>query len=132
MTTSIGNVAISVASLERSVSFYTQVIGLQVLATIETADVREIIVGAEQVGSQLKLAEHTKNSRPIRPSGIWKVFINTEDLDGILRRAKDAGAELVDGPIFLERFGLHLAFVKDPDGYLIEIGQRADTESSGS
>jgi lactoylglutathione lyase len=132
MTTSIGNVAISVASLERSVSFYTQVIGLQVLATIETADVREIIVGAEQVGSQLMLAEHTKNSRPIRPSGIWKVFINTEDLDGILRRAKDAGAELVDGPIFLERFGLHLAFVKDPDGYLIEIGQRADTESSGS
>src|SRR6185312_1148363 len=106
--------------------------GLQVLATIETADVREIIVGAEQVGSQLMLAEHTKNSRPIRPSGIWKVFVNTEDLDGILRRAKDAGAELVDGPIFLERFGLHLAFVKDPDGYLIEIGQRADTESSGS
>jgi lactoylglutathione lyase len=132
MTTSIGNVAISVASLERSISFYTQVVGLHVLATIDTADVREVIVGTEQVGTQLMLAEHTNNSRPIRPSGIWKVFVNTEDLDGILRRANDAGAELVDGPIFLERFGLHLAFVKDPDGYLIEIGQRADAASPGN
>jgi catechol 2,3-dioxygenase-like lactoylglutathione lyase family enzyme len=108
------------------------VIGLHVLATIETADVREVIVGAEQIGTQLMLAEHTNQSRHINPSGIWKVFVNTEDLDGILSRAKDAGAQVVDGPIFLERFGLQLVFVKDPDGYLIEIGQRADTASSAS
>ena len=123
MTTSIGNVAVAVTSLERSVPFYTQVIGLSVLATIETDDVKEIIVGADELGSQLMLAKHKRDAPPVRPSGIWKVFINTNDLQGILDRAQKAGAEVVDGPMFLERFNLQLAFVRDPDGYLIELGQ---------
>lgn len=39
MVTSIGNVALFVTNLEDSVTFYTTVIGLQVLTTIETDEV---------------------------------------------------------------------------------------------
>ena len=124
MTTSVGNVAIWVTSLDRSVPFYTQVLGLDVLTTIETQDVREVIVGAEQVGSRLMLAERLTAQQPVVPAGIWKVYVDTADLDDILQRARAAGAPLVDGPVHVERFGLTLAFVTDPDGYLIEIGQR--------
>ena len=125
MTTSIGNVAVWVTSLERSVPFYTGVLGLAVLTTIETEDVREVIVGNPQVGSRLMLAERITEDKPVHPSGMWKVYVDTEDLAGILRRAAEAGFELVDGPLTLERFSLTLAFLTDPDGYLIEIGQAA-------
>jgi lactoylglutathione lyase len=124
VTTSIGNVAIYVADLERSVAFYTNVLGLAVLATIETADVKEVIVGAENDGSQLMLAKPSGESAPVNPSGIWKVFVNTDDLDGVLARGRAAGVQLAAEPIFLERFNLDLAFLNDPDGYLIELGQR--------
>ena len=124
MTTSIGNVAINVADLERSVRFYTDVVGLTVLARIETADVREVIVGAKHEGSQLMLAEQVTEPGPVAPSGIWKVFVHTDDLGGVVERARVAGAEVAGEPIFLERFNLELAFVTDPDGYLLELGQR--------
>lgn len=124
MTTSIGNVAIYVADLERSVGFYTDVIGLTVLTTIETPDVREVIVGAPQDGSQLMLAKPAGEPMPVSPSGIWKVFVNTDDLDGVLARARAAGVQSAGERMFLERFNLELAFLHDPDGYLIELGQR--------
>jgi catechol 2,3-dioxygenase-like lactoylglutathione lyase family enzyme len=124
VTTSIGNVAINVSNLQRSILFYTQVIGLAVLAIIETEDVHEVIVGAEGEGSQLMLAQRMGGSLPQPPSGIWKVFVNTDELDAVLERARAAGALVAGEPIFLERFNLELGFVTDPDGYLIELGQR--------
>lgn len=130
MVTSIGNVALLVARLEDSVSFYTTVIGLQVLATIETDEVKEVIVGAKDVGSQLMLARRVEQDSPVSPSGFWKVFVHTDDLEGVLRRARDVGAEVTQEPFVIERFGLTLAFVKDPDGYLIELGQRQTEQAS--
>lgn len=124
MATSIGNVALLVTDLEKSVAFYTRVIGLQVLTTIETDEVKEVIVGGKDVGSQLMLARRVEQDSPVNPSGFWKVFVHTDDLDGVLLRARDAGAEVTQEPIVIERFRLTLAFVKDPDGYLIELGQR--------
>ena len=111
MVTSIGNVALLVTDLEDSVSFYTSVIGLQVLTTIETDEVKEIIVGAKDVGSQLMLARRVEQEAPVTPSGFWKVFVHTDDLEGILLRARDAGAEITQEPMVFERFGLTLAFV---------------------
>lgn len=127
MRTSIGNVAIYVADLERSVRFYTEVIGLTVLTTIETPDIHEVIVGAQRDGSQLMLAKPTGEPKPVNPSGIWKVFVDTDDLDGVLVRARAAGEQPTGERIFLERFNLELAFLNDPDGYLIELGQRRGT-----
>jgi lactoylglutathione lyase len=124
MATSIGNVALLVTDLDESVSFYTTVIGLQVLTTIETDEVQEVIVGAKDVGSQLMLARRIDQDLPVNPSGFWKLFVHTDDLDGVLLRARNAGVQVTQEPIVMERFGLTLAFVKDPDGYLIELGQR--------
>jgi lactoylglutathione lyase len=132
MATNVGNVAILVNDLERSVAFYTQVVGLDVLATVETEEVREVIVGAVGTGSQLMLAQRVGQPEPVSPSGFWKTFVHTDDLDGILERARDAGLEVIGEPIAVERFNLTLAFVKDPDGYLVELGQRNPEQSTVS
>jgi lactoylglutathione lyase len=120
---SIGNVAINVSDLERSERFYVDVLGLEVLSRIDTPDIREVIVGTPGEGSQLMLAKHTATHQG-EPQGIWKVFFFTDDAAALYARAITAGAEAVEPPKFLEQFSVTIAFVKDPDGYLLELGQQ--------
>jgi len=123
--TTIGNVAINVSDLERSERFYVDVLGLEVLARIETPDVRELLLGSSEGGSQLMLARHTAQEGPVDAGGgMWKVYLATDDSEGLFRRAVAAGAEPVAGPRHLERFEVTISFVRDPDGHLIELGQR--------
>ncbi len=123
----IGNVALDVSDLQRSEQFYQDVLGLQVVARIETDRVRAIIVGTPGIGSQIELAVRTDGPDPIKPSGIWKVFVFADDAQVLFDAAVAAGATPVAPPKLLEAFGIVLAFVEDPDGYLIEIGQRVSS-----
>jgi catechol 2,3-dioxygenase-like lactoylglutathione lyase family enzyme len=123
--TSIGNIAIHVTDLERSERFYVDLMGLAVANRIETPDVREVILGSPAGGSQLTLARRTVPEGPVRPEGgIWKVFLATNDAAALYQRAVGAGAEPVTAPSFLERFNITIASVRDPDVYLLELGQR--------
>src|SRR4051812_41748706 len=123
MPTAIGNIAIYVSDLERSERFYVDVIGLEVTNRIGTPAVREVIVGSPTSGSRLMLAKETDASGPVAPNGIWKVFVETDDAQALFDRAVAAGAEAVEGPKHLEQFKVTIAFVRDPDGYLLELGQ---------
>lgn len=120
----IGNVALDVADLDRSETFYTAVLGLEVLARIQTDQMRAIIVGTPGLGSQLELAVRLDRPGPVEPSGIWKVFVFADDAQALYDAAVAAGAPSVEPPKLLEAFSIILAFVEDPDGYLVEIGQR--------
>jgi predicted enzyme related to lactoylglutathione lyase len=118
----IGNAAIWVSDLERSTEFYTTCLGLDVIARVDAGEVREVIVGRAGVGSQLMLA--AKAGEPSGPpAGFWKVFLNTPDVHSDYARAVAGGAEPVAEPALLERFGVTIALVTDPDGYLLELGQ---------
>jgi catechol 2,3-dioxygenase-like lactoylglutathione lyase family enzyme len=124
VTTSIGNVAVLVADLERSERFYVDVLGLEVLARIQTPDVREILLGSSAGGSQLMLAQHA-DGREVEPGGgTWKVYLATDDSEALFRRAVAAGAEAVAEPRRLEQYRVTIAFVHDPDGHLLELGQQ--------
>jgi lactoylglutathione lyase len=121
---SIGNVAIEVSDLGRSERFYTEGLGLEVVTRIDTAEVREVIVGTAGEGSQLMLAKHTSMERVAEPSGIWKIFLFTDDAAALYAEAIGAGADPVEPLRFLEQFNVTIAFVRDPDGYLLELGER--------
>jgi lactoylglutathione lyase len=123
MTLSIGNVAIWVSDLERSTAFYRDGLGLDVIATIETPQVREVIVGRRDTGSQLMLA-HGEAGSAVNPSGIWKVYLSTDDLARDYASALTAGATEVNAPMRIEQFEMSIALVRDPDGYLLELGER--------
>jgi len=124
VTTTIGNIAINVADLERSERFYVGVLGLEVLNRIQTPDVKETFVGSSVGGSQLALAEHAGGRAVEAGGGMWKVYIATDDAEELFRRAVEAGAERVAEPKRLERFQVTIAFVRDPDGHLVELGQQ--------
>ena len=124
MPTTIGNIAINVADLERSERFYVDVLGLEVLNRIQTPDVEELIVGSASGGSQLILARHADGRPVVAGGGMWKVYVATDDVQAAFRRAVDAGAEVVAEPRHLEQFKVTIGFVHDPDGHLIELGQQ--------
>jgi catechol 2,3-dioxygenase-like lactoylglutathione lyase family enzyme len=48
-----------------------------------------------------------------------------DDVEGAFARVRDAGAEVVSEPEHSERFAAVTAFVRDPNGYLVEL-QRFD------
>src|SRR4051794_12886922 len=123
MPTTIGNVGLDVSDLERSERFYVDVLGLEVTNRIDTPEVREVIVGNPADGARLLLAKHRDGHDAIAPSGIWKVFVETDDAAALYERAVAAGAEPVEPPKHLEQFKVTIAFVRDPDGYLLELGQ---------
>jgi catechol 2,3-dioxygenase-like lactoylglutathione lyase family enzyme len=126
--TTIGNVALWVSDLERSERFWTDGLGLEVMARIETADVREVLIGSPSGGSQVLLSVGsvpTEDNRP-RPDGVWKVFLDVEDVHAAFDRAVAMGATADREPFTLElpNLSITLAFVRDPDGYLLEMGHR--------
>lgn len=124
MPTTIGNIAINVSDLDRSVRFYVDVLGLEELNRIQTPEVEEVFLGSSAGGSQLALAMHADGRRVEPGGGMWKVYLATDDSEGMFRRAVEAGAEAVAEPRHLERFKVTLSFVRDPDGHLLELGQR--------
>lgn len=138
MISSIGNIAVWVADLDRAERFYVDGLGLDVIARINTPDVRELIVGRVGTGSQLMLAARPNAAgspasveTPISvvpregeiPTGHWKSFLWSDDISTDIEHAVAAGATVVQEPTLLEQFGLTIAVVADHDGHLIELGQ---------
>ena len=54
-------------------------------------------------------------------TGYGHIAITTDDLDGTLARLADQGIEPEKAPYSVREGGSRLCFVKDPDGYRVEI-----------
>lgn len=121
MKTSIDQYCINVTDLQKSVDFYEKAIGLKITHRVETEEFREVILAGES-GNRIQLAWHRNQEGPIEHgNGFWKLYLDTDDCKGLYRRCIDAGAESVSAPERLEHWPVTAAFVKDPDGYLVEI-----------
>lgn len=123
MTMSIGCIAVWVSDLERSRKFYCEGLGLDVISTVQTSEVLEVIVGRKGLGSQLMLAHRIGEEGAVIPSGFWKTYLSTDDLTGDIAKAVAAGATIDTEPTFMEQFNITIAVLADPDGYLLELGQ---------
>jgi lactoylglutathione lyase len=121
---SLGQYCINVTNLERSTEFWEQVIGIPVQSRTEIPGAREVVFQAEVGGSRLQLAQHDDQRGPIdMGTAMWKIYVDTEDCAGVYERAVAAGCESVSEPQDLDRWPVTVAFIKDPDGYLIELIQ---------
>jgi lactoylglutathione lyase len=54
-------------------------------------------------------------------TGYGHIAITAEDLDGTLERLKDQGIEPEKPPYSVREGGSRLCFVRDPDGYRVEL-----------
>jgi len=121
----LGQYCINVTDLERSVAFWEGVIGIPVQTRIEIPGAREVVLQAEAGGARIQLAQHDDLEGPIdMGTAMWKIYVDTDDCQGLYERALAAGSESVSAPQRLDRWPVTVAFVKDPDGYLVELVER--------
>ena len=124
MENSLGQYCINVTDLERSVRFWTDVVGIPVQSRTEIPTAREVVLQAEVGGSRLQLAQQLDQDGPIEMgTAVWKLYVDTDDCQAVYDKAIDAGCESVSAPQQLDRWPVTVAFIKDPDGYLIEFVQ---------
>lgn len=123
MRVSLDQYCINVRDLARSERFYTEGLGLTVTHRIEIPGVSEVVLKGAS-GNRLQLAWHHDADGAIQHgNGLWKLYLNTDDCAGLYARSVAAGAEAVSAPQHLAEWNVHVAFIRDPDGYLFEIVQ---------
>lgn len=127
MATTVGQYCIYVKDLERSVRFYTEIIGLKEQSRTDIPGVHEVVVAADEGGGRLQLAERYDEPQSIDHGfALWKIYMNVDDCVATHQRAVDAGFESTMEPERLERWPVIVGFVLDPDGYSVELLQRLD------
>jgi len=121
----VGQFCINVEDLERSVKFYSEVMGLSVEQRIEIPGTIEAVLVGDNGVSKIQLAQQLENPGPIRQdNGFWKLYLDTDDCHALYQRALDAGAQSMMEPMVLDEWNVTIAFVIDPDGYTVELMQQ--------
>ena len=122
VATTVGQYCIYVSDIERSIRFYTEIIGLKVQSRTEIPDVHEIVLAADEGGGRLQLAERYNNGQKIDHGfALWKIYMIVDDCNAVHQRAVDAGYESTMTPERLDRWPVIVGFINDPDGYSVEL-----------
>ena len=110
---------IQVDDLERSHRFYADTLGLEL-----TTDQGACRIYRAAAGGFLGICDH---AGPPSPDGIILTIVR-EDTEAFCAELEAAGVTFEKPVGHNERFGITQAFLRDPDGYLVEI-QRFDDPS---
>lgn len=107
---------------ESSVDFYEK-LGFEELRRMPIGDEAvNIFMGLPGDGPRLELTWNRDRTEPYEiGTGYGHIAITTGDLDGTLDRLATAGIEPEKPPYTVREGGSRLCFVRDPDGYRIEL-----------
>jgi lactoylglutathione lyase len=116
-----------ILEIDRSVAFY-QALGFEEVGRIPIRD-EAINVFMNMPGDgespRLELTYNVGREEPYEiGTGYGHIAIAADDLDGTLARLAAQGIEPERAPYTIREGGSRLCFVRDPDGYRIEILER--------
>lgn len=114
-----GFATIYVSDINRSLRFYVDVLGLELVQRFSPRPGVDIVFLKPESGSLLELIEEKSSEEHY---GISRVSLGftTDDLDAAIRHMESKGVSLIRGPIDTPS-GVRLAFFADPDGVEIEF-----------
>ena len=110
---------------ERSVAFY-EALGLEKRRELPIRDeaVNYFLGVPGQDSPELELTHNFGVDSYELGTGYGHVALTVEDLDGTLERLKAQGIEAEREPYTVREGGSRLCFVRDPDGYRVELIER--------
>ena len=113
-----------------SVDFYEK-LGFEVLMRMPIRDeATNIFRGLPGDGARLELTHNHDVAEPYEiGTGYGHIAITVEDLDGALERLAGLGIEPERPPYTVREGGSRLCFVRDPDGYRIELIELSSADS---
>lgn len=104
-------------------AFYSDAFDLPAPFVHESGDYGEIDTGETKLSFSSRSLMHQLGKSPGRPAAeapVFEIAFETADVASALERAKAAGAEVVQEPR-AEPWGQTTAYVRDPEGFLVEI-----------
>jgi lactoylglutathione lyase len=110
-----------IGDIDRSVSFYEK-LGFEEVGRFPIRDEAiNVFMGLPDDGARLELTyNHGVDSYELG-TGYNHIAITVEDMDGTLEQLAGVGIEPEKPPYSVREGGSRLCFVRDPDGYRIEI-----------
>jgi lactoylglutathione lyase len=117
-------VGIGVSDIDRSVAFYTGVLGMKQQQVFNLPHMKEVIVGYKDDIS-LALMHFIDGSNPNYANNPVTLVFYVDDPKGVADRIRAEGLEITREPEPLPEFGnMIVGLAKDPDGYVIELLKR--------
>ncbi|MFT7300965.1 MAG: lactoylglutathione lyase [Porticoccus sp.] len=114
-----------VTDLDKSIAFYADVLGMQVLSRKDYPDGCFTLVflgyGAISENTVLELTHNWNTSSYELGDGYGHIAIGVDDVYLACDRIREAGGVVVREPGPMKHGTTVLAFVEDPDGYKIEL-----------
>ena len=125
MSYTIEHVSIRCRDLKTSIEFFRRMFDAEVILRRIPGEGRKIVF--LRIGdSMLELMEMGSASEPVDPLthfGVHHIGIKVEDFESAYRDLKTKGAHFLGEP-FEPTPGIRLAFLKEPNGAVIELVQR--------
>ena len=119
---------IRVGDLDRSIKFYTEVLGMQLLRRKDYPDGKFTLAfvgyGPESEGAVIELTHNWDTDHYELGNGFGHVALAVEDAYAACTEIKKRGGRVVREAGPMKHGTTVIAFVEDPDGYKIELIQK--------
>lgn len=116
-----------VGDLDRSIAFYTEIMGMKLLRKSENSEYKYTLAfvgyGDESQAAAIELTYNWGTSEYDLGSAFGHIAIGFDDIYSTCDAIKAAGGNVTREPGPVKGGTTEIAFVKDPDGYMIELIQ---------
>lgn len=117
-----------VGDLERSIKFYTELMGMTLLRQADNEEYKYTLAfvgyGDEKDHTVLELTYNWGKSEYDMGDAYGHIAIGVEDIYGLCEELEAKGADVYRKPGPVKGGKTVIAFVRDPDGYAIELIER--------
>ena len=116
-----------VIDLDKSIAFYTKVLGMKVLQRTENNEYRYtlVFVGYDDISSSttIELTYNWETHQYEKGNAFGHIALGVEDIYSTCNEIKARGGSVTREPGPVKGGTTHIAFIVDPDGYQIELIQ---------
>ena len=117
-----------VGDLERSLDFYTRILGMQLLRRKDYPDGKFTLAfvgyGPEESHTVIELTHYWDTSKYELGNAFGHLALGVADIRATVETIRAAGGKVVREPGPMKHGTSVIAFIEDPDGYRIELIQR--------
>ena len=114
-----------VVDLDRSIEFYTSVLGMRLLRRVDNAEFKYTLAfvgyGQESEGAVIELTCNWGVESYDQGSAYGHIALAVDDIYSACAEIRERGGEITREPGPVKGGTTEIAFVKDPDGYAIEL-----------
>jgi lactoylglutathione lyase len=113
-----------IGEIDRSVAFY-EALGMEEIGRMPIRDEAiNVFMGFPNDGARLELTHNHGVDSYELGTGYNHIAMTVDDLDEVLPRLAEQGIEPEKPPYTVREGGSRLCFVRDPDGYRVELIER--------